>query len=140
MANMPAFQASDESSILSARTKIITNPCDWFLFCYESEIELSSERAKRVDESSTARSDKRGIPLSSLYVTKMYPDSLSVSTNLKTMSKDVVFKLITLAKNLHIIHNYKSPASLAGKRHTVPRQERSPCSQSRTLMERASSV
>ena len=42
MANIPAFQASDESSILSARTKVktVSNDTVFTLVC--TEIELSS--------------------------------------------------------------------------------------------------
>ena len=37
MANMPAFQASDESSILSARTKLKTmSEKIWFLIWYDA--------------------------------------------------------------------------------------------------------
>ena len=47
MANMPAFQASDESSILSARTKVKTGPCDRFLLWSRFRIKLWFLQNKR---------------------------------------------------------------------------------------------
>ncbi len=35
VANIPAFQASDASSILATRTKVKTDPCGRFLLCYD---------------------------------------------------------------------------------------------------------
>ena len=82
MANMPAFQASDESSILSARTNLKIMSKD-MIFKLVTNRKRSNSHRNEQSELTRVRQQgaaKESYLLALFCVTKMYPDSLSART------------------------------------------------------------